>query len=286
MDEYVDSNRYHLTTPIGKRTVYGSTLNRLVGEFEQDNRNRVTLERMLVTSPNENGNATLRILSYNIKALFPYYTSSHGEDIIRYIEQLFVHRKIDIVCLQEAFALDFYDKLYELIDRLGLNLSHPPLEGKFLVGVNSGLVVISRFRIVEDTFLSYERSSGLDLLSNKGAQYLTMEINRKLFNIVNTHLQSDNEKLAMEQFEQLINNLTSRSAIIVGDMNMGFDTINNLEIVRCVNSERVVTFPKLDEQLDYFLLYNLGIQESDCSLKALSDVNLSDHYPIMITIIR
>ncbi len=64
-------------------------------------------------------------------------------------------------------------------------------------------------------------------------------------------------------------------------MNMGFDVINNLENVRCVNSERVVTFPNLDEQLDYFLLYNLQL---DCSFEALSDVNLSDHYPILMTV--
>ena len=279
MEKYIHSKPYHLSTPTGKRTVYGSTLNRLDRE---NNGNRVTLENMLTMLPNEDGNTKLRIVSYNIKALFPFYNSSLRESVIRYIEQLFIHRKIDIICLQEAFALDLYDTLYELVDQLRLNICHPPLEGKYWIGVNSGLVVISRFRIIDDTFLSYNRSSGLDLLSNKGAHYITIEMGDKPFHIVNTHLQSDNEKVAMEQVGQLIYKIPSESAIIVGDMNMGFDIGNNLENVRCINSEKVVTFPKLSEQLDYCLTYNLQL---DCSFEAFSDVKLSDHYPILTTVV-
>jgi endonuclease/exonuclease/phosphatase family metal-dependent hydrolase len=191
---------------------------------------------------------------------------------------LFIERKTDIVCLQEAFELDFYNQLYAFVKKNRLNIVHPPLERKLGVGENSGLVTISRFPITHNKFIRYDEAAGLCWFANKGAHYMTIGIgSNKSLPLVNTHLQSDNETIAINQFGQLIDN--TNGALIVGDLNMGFDTVQKQLInVKRVNSEKVVTFPEYNDQLDYFLLYNLDL---GCSFSVLSDVELSDHYPIL-----
>jgi len=227
-------------------------------------------------------NNEIRIVSYNIKALFPFYNKRRIKDLANYIETLFVERKTDIVCLQEAFELDFYNQLYAMCAKNRLNIVHPPLERSFVVGENSGLVTISRYSVTYDKFVRYDRGAGLCWFANKGAHYMTVGIgSNKSLPLVNTHLQSDNETIAINQFGKLIDN--TNGALIVGDLNMGYDTVRKkLDNVKCVNSEKVVTFPEYKDQLDYFLLYNL---ELDCGFSVLSDVELSDHYPILTTFV-
>ena len=231
-------------------------------------------------------NQEIRIVSYNIKALFPFYNKRRMKDLINYIESLFIERKTDIVCLQEAFELDFYNQLYAIVANLRLNIVHPPLERSFRVGENSGLITISRFPVTHEKFVRYDQAAGLCWFANKGAHYITVRIGKNALRLVNTHLQADNETIAINQFGQLIDNIVFDGTLIVGDLNMGFDTVLQLrekhDNVKCVNSEKVVTFPGYNDQLDYFLLYNL---ELDCSFSVLSDVELSDHYPILTTFV-
>jgi endonuclease/exonuclease/phosphatase family metal-dependent hydrolase len=226
-------------------------------------------------------NNEIRIISYNIKALFPFYNKQRIKDIVNYIELLFVERKPDIVCLQEAFELDLCNQLYTMCAKMALNIVHPPLERRFGVGENSGLVTISRFPITSDKFVRYDQAAGMCWLANKGAHYMTVDIGGNSMCLVNTHLQSDNEAIAINQFGQLIDN--TNGALIVGDLNMGFDTVvTKINNVKSVNSTKVITFPEYKDQLDYFLLYNLDL---DCSFQVLSDVELSDHYPVLTTFV-
>jgi endonuclease/exonuclease/phosphatase family metal-dependent hydrolase len=222
----------------------------------------------------------LRVMSYNIKALFPFYNAARIQQIIEYIEELFLNGTVDIICLQEAFELDLYKKLYELSHKLRLNIVHPSLERKYYVGENSGLVVISRYPVIDHTFLKYEECSGLCRFANKGAHYITIDIHGHKISLVNTHLQADNEEIAINQFGKLVDNIQN-NALIVGDLNMKYDTVLQiLEDVVCVNKEKVITFPEYDEQLDYFLLHNLDLE---CSFKVLNNVEFSDHLPILTT---
>jgi endonuclease/exonuclease/phosphatase family metal-dependent hydrolase len=226
-------------------------------------------------------NNEIRIVSYNIKALFPFYNKRRIKDLVNYIEKLFIERKTDIVCLQEAFELDLYNQLYEVVAKNRLNIVHPPLERSFVVGENSGLVTISRFNVSSCKFIRYEQAAGLCRFANKGAHYMTVDIGGKSLRLVNTHLQSDNETIAINQFGKLIDN--TNGALIVGDMNMKYDTVSKkLGHVVSVNSTKEITFPETGDQLDYFLLYNLDLK---CSFSVLSDVELSDHYPILTTFV-
>lgn len=69
-------------------------------------------------------------------------------------------------------------------------------------------------------------------------------------------------------------------AMIVGDLNMKYDTVSKLKNVKCVNSQKHVTFPEYNDQLDYCILYDLKL---DCSFHVFTDIKFSDHYPIQIT---
>jgi endonuclease/exonuclease/phosphatase family metal-dependent hydrolase len=228
-------------------------------------------------------NESIRIVSYNVKAMFAYYNRRRIKDLVNYIESLFIERKTDIVCLQEAFELDFYNQLYAMCAKNRLNIVHPPLERTLGIGENSGLVTISRHPVTCEKFIRYEEATGLCWFANKGAHYMTVSLgSKKSLRLVNTHLQSDNETIAINQFAKLIDNIVFDGAMIVGDLNMGFDTVlqlcKKLDHVKCVNLEKEITFPETRDQLDYFLLYNLDL---DCSFSVLSDVELSDHYPIL-----
>lgn len=222
----------------------------------------------------------INIVSYNIKALFPFYNIERMLIIVDYIEDLFTKEKIDIVCLQEAFELDLYKRLYEIADRLQLNIVHPALDRRFGIGENSGLITMSRFPVKSSKFIRHSHSEGLCWFAEKGAHYMRFAIGEQSLRLVNTHLQADNESVSINQFGKLIDNIVFDGAMIVGDLNMKYDTVSKLKNVKCVNSQKHVTFPEYNDQLDYCILYDL---ELDCSFHVFTDIKFSDHYPIQIT---
>ena len=213
------------------------------------------------------------IMSYNIKALFPFYNARRIANIVAFIQDQFTNNKVDIICLQEAFELELYDQLYSMASRNRLNIVHPPLKRKWVVGENSGLATISRYPILEgDSFTAFAKSSGLCAFANKGYHYLEVCLGGDdMLPIVNTHLQSDNVAIAMDQFLSI----DVERAIIVGDLNMDHDLVSTL----CdpVNPEKMTTFCD-QRQLDYFVLRGMAL---DCSFEVLTDVGHSDHWPIM-----
>jgi endonuclease/exonuclease/phosphatase family metal-dependent hydrolase len=224
----------------------------------------------------------IQIVSYNIKALFPFYDIGRILVIVDYIEDLFIEKKADIVCLQEAFELDLYTRLYEIAEKLQLNIVHPPLDRRFGIGENSGLVTMSRFPVKSSKFIRHDQSEGLCWFAEKGAHYIRFVIGEKSLRLVNTHLQADNESVSINQFNKLIVNITFDGAMIVGDLNMKYDTVSKLKNIKCVNSQKRVTFPEYNEQLDYVLLYDLDL---DCTFEVFTDIKFSDHYPIRTTFV-
>jgi endonuclease/exonuclease/phosphatase family metal-dependent hydrolase len=224
-------------------------------------------------------NTVLRIMSYNIQALFPFYNTTRIDNVIRFIETMFAQNRVDIVCLQEAFELDVYDKIYEMANANHLNVVHPPLKRRYFVGENTGLVSISRYPIRHSDHIYYDISTGLCGLANKGAHYIEFAIGDGITHIVNTHLQSDNDPIAKLQFTHLLDAITSDNAIIVGDLNMSFPVV--YPRVQCANTKEIITFPEKTVQYDYCLFYNCEHTSSFC---VMDDIPYSDHFPIIATI--
>jgi endonuclease/exonuclease/phosphatase family metal-dependent hydrolase len=222
-------------------------------------------------------------MSYNIKALFPFYNKLRIRAIVDYVESLFVNNQVDIVCLQEAFELDLYDHLYRVARENSLNIVHPPLSRKYYIGENSGLVTISRYPIIEHGFVRHETSGGLCSFANKGAHYVQYSVNRCTMNLVNTHLQSDNQKIAVRQLTRIMDSMTLDNTLLVGDMNMDYEILrkNVGDAFYLANDIKVITFPEDKTQYDYC------IHKSWCETRfaVLSDILHSDHYPVLLTMV-
>ena len=227
----------------------------------------------------------VRIMSYNIQALFPFYNAERIQSILSYLIQQFTEQQVDIVCLQEAFEVDFYERLYAVVSFNRLYISHPPLQRRYYFGENSGLVIISRWPIQNNDFQRHDNSSGLCGLANKGYQCVQIQTdNDRILRIVNTHLQSDNEEIAIQQLQDLIWTI-GEPTIVLGDMNLGFPTMKEYIFdtnVKSANDCEQTTFPSEEEQYDYGLLVRCSM---DTDFEVLSEVGWSDHYPIRLTIV-
>lgn len=105
-----------------------------------------------------------------------------------------VLNSFDIICLQEVFSTLSFRKglIISEAQKQGFSYSHSspfpnPFNGHFTDG---GLLILSRFPILETDQITYENSTGPDRLSSKGAIYSKLKINHTLFHVFTTHLQS------------------------------------------------------------------------------------------------
>lgn len=202
----------------------------------------------------------LRIASYNTMLLslnlFPNYGQTARANLISGYGFFDFQ---DVVVLQEVFDSKSYDFL------LG-NFSkkfpfHTPVIGKTKSGwdstqgawsslkpENGGVIIISKWPIVEKIQHIYNESCGSDSLSLKGFAYAKIDFNGTYYHIIGTHLQSEDEyckiigfdskgvktrKLQLEEINNFIKNKNipkNEFVIIAGDMNI--DKQNKFEYKR------------------------------------------------------
>ena len=223
-------------------------------------------------------------MSYNIQALFAFYDDDRISKLVEWIRDQFLEKSIDVICLQEAFEFDIYDKLYEMVKQLSLYIMHPSIKRKMLIGENSGLVVISRMPLYNPSFYEYKVTANSCQCARKGMFNVQVLVNDCRVNVVNTHLQSEHDGIAINQFRSMIHTLKNQSTIILGDMNMSYATMSKWILsnnIRSANSSEQTTFPSNQEQLDYCILYNLDIPSG---FEVQSNVLHSDHFPIRVVI--
>ena len=220
---------------------------------------------------------SLRIMSYNVKAMFAYYYSQRIDQLVAFISCQFENDLVDVVCVQEAFEDDFVMRLSAVAKRKDLHIVCPPINNKYYVGENSGLVTISRVPIVGHSSLVYPMSTGMCGLANKGAHIIRLSANCA---IVNTHLQSDNCPIAVKQLDYLLDRMPEETVLLCGDFNMNRRQMYKDRFTFC-GPERV-TVPEMGEQLDHFVILDKTIEYSN--FRVLVDALCSDHYPICVEI--
>ena len=140
-------------------------------------------------------NGTVKILSYNFFARPPPIntngTDYKNERLNDFIELL---PNFDILCFQELFTT-FNDRKHKMIRegaKVGLkyylSTKAPSFFSKYIT--DSGLLILSRYEIVEnDTYNYYINISG-DAPSSKGILYAKIKINDKYLFLFNTHTQA------------------------------------------------------------------------------------------------
>ena len=87
----------------------------------------------------------IQIMSYNVRAFFPFYNFKRIDNILTFIEEQFSKNQIDVLCLQEAYEFHFLDHLYDIATKYGLyvasfsssinifNSSHPSISQKLII---------------------------------------------------------------------------------------------------------------------------------------------------------
>ena len=223
---------------------------------------------------------SIRLLTYNIFCRPPpINTNADDYKDLRlkdFIEEL---HNFDIICFQELFTT-LNDRKHKMIQegaKVGLKYylasKVPSFFSKYLI--DSGLLILSRFEIVEnDTYEYYINVSG-DAPSNKGILYAKIKVNGKYLFLFNTHLQSSyleqsqksidyTIKVRTKQTEELINfvynklltiprdEIKNGCVLIVGDFNIDahdneFAKKKNYKIPKYKNTEYEIFKLKLSK---------------------------------------
>ena len=194
--------------------------------------------------------SSVRLLSYNFFARPPPvntngtdYKDERLKDFIEYLPDF------DIICFQEMFTT-FNDRKHRMIRegaKAGLKYyvsAKPPSFFSKCIS-DSGLLILSRYEIVENDLYDYFLNVSGDCVSNKGILYAKIKINNRYLFLFNTHLQSTyfdesqsnincTIQVRTRQTEELINfvynklllipreQIENGCVLIVGDFNIDF----------------------------------------------------------------
>ena len=211
-----------------------------------------------------------KFTSWNVQELWWYcYKGNKINNIINYIS----NSDSDVICLQEVFeprSMWLIVNDYNVFKKYPYFLSGD-MHNRFLIGENSGLLVLSKKPIIFHQFTPFMKSSCPDFYAAKGALYFSIDN----YNFITTHLQSSNCSLACAQLKFILNKSPFNSKVILlGDLNtsdpfttMGVDT--NLQ--KHTHDSGCL--------LDHIIpVYNDIVMNVDVDYINLE--NLSDHYPV------
>lgn len=264
--------------------------------------------------PNE---SRVRILSWNIAMLPALDLVQSGVDRAEGIGNALFQQDYDIIVFQEAFSSAARQTIYQKLKGMYPYAFGPANTGTSMK-TNSGVWILSQLplRIIKE--YKYSVCQGFDCLARKGAILLEGSIRGQQFQVIGTHLESDDSNFGVreeqlhELFDSIISPYTNRGIpqIICGDFNIDRDLPdqyeNMLEILQCEDgnlqgNERITFgFPlsadttlalEKPRQLDYILTKNsgiLGLISRKVSVIKETLVtgarHLSDHYGIEATI--
>jgi len=253
-------------------------------------------------------NSSLKIISYNINGLFCYYNHNNYTNIAKFIKNELIKNNVDIICLQEVWLKNIFDLIIEEIKYLNIYIASPSRKIKYYIGEHSGLLVISKLPIINNTFIKYNNLNYFCKLTNKGFQHISIKYNNKFVHIINTHLQSssssfnyrDNNLLQINNIIHYCNNNNITKYLITGDLNLNQNYIHkilnkypNINIpYKYVNNkndnndteENYITCPYNNEILDYFLFVNNIFDNKYTKYIVKKNIQFSDHYPIYLEI--
>lgn len=165
--------------------------------------------------------------------------SDYKDQRSQYFSSYFLYR-YDIICLQEVFgALSnrrkrLIEKAYELKFRYIVESPEPPLMSGCIL--DCGLLILSKYPVLEHDFFPYQESVHPDRSTYKGLLYAKLQINNSIIHLFTSHLQSKHPTNSSSKYMQY--RLTRRtqlqevseivrskvkpgeSAIIAGDLNV------------------------------------------------------------------
>jgi exonuclease III len=232
----------------------------------------------------------MKVLTWNIACLprkINLYRNPNLRinDIISKIDEL----EPDIICLQEVFDYKIRNLLETHYKNKKYNIYYS-YDKSFTLPKN-GLFTCSKLPIFFQEDLDYCSKVGVEKVINKGIITIGIKHPSGLDVFIhNTHMQSDTNfwsrtnslKCRRKQHIELIqylNKFNKRIQYLVGDLNDKFNFINELQCYpnTFLNNEKIITFPNIDDQLDYIIgNNNFGhtFEMVNCIDNKLSDHNI------------
>ena len=137
----------------------------------------------------------IRLLTYNFFCRPPPVNSNNGDYKDARLNDFLEHlQNFDIICFQELFTT-LNNRKHKMIkegEKVGLKYYSSPRVPSFFSKylTDSGLLTLSRYKIVENEFYEYFINVSGDAPSNKGILYTKIKINNNFLFLFNTHLQS------------------------------------------------------------------------------------------------
>jgi len=215
------------------------------------------------------------IVTWNIQGLFYFMYKKKQDNIIRELHNF----DQDIICLQEVFEDSLKELIiHELKDKYPYYLLGN-VDKRYIVGDDSGLLVLSKFKIEFMKELVLDEYVLPDRLSNKSIMYFKVGN----LNLVTCHLQSnnmyDNNDISCRQIKMIREESPFDSYIVTGDLNHNeayllLDQFKN-------NYDR--TWGKT-EILDYIVPVNYSTMNIKTQVSDMDITDITDHYPLMCTI--
>lgn len=211
----------------------------------------------------------ISVMSYNIHRGKDYEDKYTLEEMINFLEE----SNADIICLQEV-----------LFSQHTLIREHGNYKSQFVANIDipiaaTGLATYSKYPIVESNHIVLTSKT-----EQRGALHTVYKIDGKLLNVINVHLGLD-KKERIKQVEELKNYVKKLDGdvLIAGDFNQDPLEIDGFVDVGKYHgySEKNTFMPK-DVRIDYIFMSNDEIYST--TYNNLTDINLSDHYPIMANI--
>ena len=230
----------------------------------------------------------MKVCCYNIQML-PWKIKFYST-FIKYIEQF------DIIFLQEAFYnINIFQgkrKILQMLERRNYHVSYSKLPN-LLLGehiTDAGLIIASKYPIIESTFYPFKNHCNVDSLSQKGYIHSIIHTKKGKINLINTHLQSfyseENNwfsginscerKAQLSQFFLFIQSLKD-DVLIGGDFNLHtqeeIDFFHDMSNIKKLNTEQ--------SGID-FILSTLKIEKIEDNKEIVK--KWSDHEPLSVEI--
>ncbi|ORZ06055.1 Endonuclease/exonuclease/phosphatase [Absidia repens] len=135
------------------------------------------LERTNLTQP-------ARLLTYNIFMRPPGVKNNENDYKNERLEHIIktILPRYDVITFQEAFAFGNHrvDQLIDAAQRLGFGYIMSPRHGPWELAADGGLLLLSRFPILQADILEYPRGLHSDWLSYKGALHALIGLDRRM----------------------------------------------------------------------------------------------------------
>ena len=243
----------------------------------------------------------VRLLTYNV-FMRPYFIKTNKSDYkSERLKQIgrSVLPHYDIVCFEEMFDTLTHRRhsMLKMAQKAGFGYfvqSDPPSFGRSSL-IDGGLLILSRYPIVESAFLSFRQGVTSDSLPDKGVLFARVQVSpQHVLNIFHTHLQAS---YVVEEVEQSLPNYYVRIrqfalmrafiaeklelfgrngelSLLVGDFNIdaNFKQYPSAHLERLLGKERYFEQNRLANEYDLFMnAYNakqLSFSTTDLFLHA------------------